>query len=121
MAKGAIYVVLAVLVIAAAAALIIWLTKVARDAVEQHRQRELASKRLTAGWTSYLNVGKDGAFTIGVRRAAVIDERFHVFEGPIVMHELAADHDPIDVQLKAGEANDRASLYNTLREKEETR
>lgn len=112
MGKGAIYIVLAVILIAAITLLVMWLSDVAKKHAVKQKLQNLEHARLTEPWSRYLTVNKTGAITIGVRRAATIDETLQVFEGPIVMYELAADHDPIDVQLKVQEARDRAALYN---------
>lgn len=114
MGKGAIYVFFILVVIAVIIAIAIGVTRLITHLVKQHFENELENKRLTTPWISYLTVNKSGAVTIGVRRSAMVNDKFHIFEGPIVLHELAADHHPIDVQLKVQDAKDRASLYNTL-------
>lgn len=65
-------------------------------------------------WTSYLTIGPEGWYQIGVRRAS----NGTVFEGPIQRFALPPDRDPLDVEVKLKEAGDQANLFNLRRERE---
>ena len=115
MGKADIYVFLIVLGVAAVAAagwgVVVLAQRVARA-------RRVANRDNVDGrthWVEYLRVGKDGGYLIGVERSAWIGHDRVVFEGPIQLFDLKPDHDPVEVRLKVGEAQDRAFLCNMTR------
>jgi hypothetical protein len=116
MGKGFIYVLLALIAIAVVASIVWGIMLLGIRLMQTRREARYAHLLRTTGWESYCDVAKSGAITIGVQRSAVIAGEVRVFEGPLKMFDLPADHDPVDVQVKWNVARDRASLYNALRD-----
>jgi hypothetical protein len=81
----------------------------------EHRRKRIAELDAATGWTHYCRVGRDGGYSIGVERVAYYGDERRVFNLPIQICELPADHDPLDVELRVNVARDRASVYNASR------
>lgn len=110
MEKGGIYVLLLTLGIFVAVAVAYGLLRLVVWSVAEWKRRHLEKLDRATPWTFFMQVSKGGDCVIGVRRSVL---GHPPFEGPIDMFHVAADHDPIDLQVKINEAKDRAALYNS--------
>lgn len=109
MEKGGIYVLLLILGVVALLAAGYGLLRLGRWLLAAGQRRHLEKLDRGTPWTFFMQVSKGGDCVIGVRRSVL---GHPPFEGPIEMFRVAADHDPIDLQVKINEAKDRAALYN---------
>lgn len=115
MGKGAIYVVLGILVLVALAAAVWGLSILARRGLDAWYRHRLQYLKETAQWSHYVVVTQNGGYKIGVRRAAKFRGDWKIFDGPIEMDALPPDHDPVERETMIAEAVARAVLYNSTR------
>lgn len=117
MGKAFIYVFLVIVLVVVVIAVGWGLTRLAQRGITAAQERHRCALDAATPWSSYLIVGPTGEYLIGVHRCAIDDDAHLVFEGPHQMYTLPADHDPLDVEVKVGEAEDRAGAYNLKRER----